>query len=100
MTVDIPKAYQLVLALAQRGGKYSADHLAELAEEAGGRADLEAAEVAFDAALARAQRAAESGDGEALVAELINLRVSAMNIVADFDNFVDAVSGLFESDSV
>ncbi|MCC8361800.1 hypothetical protein LK996_01715 [Lysobacter sp. A6] len=100
MTADIPKAYQFVLTLAQRGGKYSASQLAELAEEAGRRAGFEAAHVAFEAALHRAQQAMDSEDDESLIAELINLRVCAMNIVADFDNLVDAISGLFESDSV
>jgi hypothetical protein len=98
---DISKAYQLVYALASRGGMYSPEELFELTDDVErGTPDLSAAQMAFTEALHKAEDAMVSGDDDQVAAELIRLRVSAMNVVADMESLVDAISELFERKSV
>lgn len=100
-TIDISRAYALIRQLAGRGGAYSPGELSQLDTEVQkANSSLIETMTAFADSLARAESAIMRCDDNSLAGELIRVRMSAMNVVADFDNLVDEISGLFERDAV
>lgn len=101
INADISRAYELLQKVAASAKVCSSSQIGELTSAAAsGNSGLSESFVAFESALKRAEMAFDAVDDDDLAAELINLRLIAMNVVADFDNLVDAISDLFERGSV
>lgn len=100
-TFDISRAYALVRKLAGRRGIYTPGELSQLDTDAQkANSSLMETMTAFTDSLTKAESAMIGCNDDSLAAELILVRIAAMNVVADFDNLVDEISGLFERDAV
>ena len=102
MTIaDISRAYQLILALAEKSNKYSESELSDLQNEVKGasnelRGDLQN----FLDKLEKTEQTIKGDIEDEIVSELIDLRMSVMGLATDFDNLTDAISKLFEKHAI
>jgi len=99
--IDISRAYQLIYKIASRSAKFTDPELSHLSQcIVSGNADLSIGEHDFIKSLKRLEDAVLMENNEEIAGELILLRLSAMNMSADLDNLVDAISDIFKRKSI
>lgn len=100
-SLDISRAYRLILQLARNSRAYSQSELEELsAEEKSATHSVELDVSRFLRQLSCAERAIADGDASALSASLIDARIAVMRIAADLENLREEIDVLYRRSAI